>query len=161
MSKWLVRIQQWTGASKQEVIIVGTLVALTMAVALHQYWQATRSDSVLQQWLHQLDSLAQLTEQMDSLAVLSEERSASDGQEHLRAHAQSKRKLPPTQPIDINRASRHQLMQIPGIGEVMADRIIATRSEKPFTSVEDLRRVPGIGKKKLEQLRPYVRVGRQ
>ncbi|KXB96951.1 MAG: hypothetical protein AA908_09420 [Chlorobi bacterium NICIL-2] len=69
----------------------------------------------------------------------------------------SQRKLPPAAPININTASKQQLMQLPGVGDVMAARIIEERARRPFASPEDLLRVKGIGKKKLEQLRPYVR----
>lgn len=60
--------------------------------------------------------------------------------------------------VDINTADRPELMQLPGIGEKMADRIIESRKTAgPFTSHEDLRRVRGIGPKTLEQIRPYLR----
>jgi competence protein ComEA len=59
-----------------------------------------------------------------------------------------------TQPgkIDINTATEKELTTVPGIGHVMAARIIAAR---PFRSADDLRRVSGIGDKKYAQIRPY------
>jgi DNA uptake protein ComE-like DNA-binding protein len=54
--------------------------------------------------------------------------------------------------IDINTATEKELTTVPGIGHVMAARIIAVR---PFHSADDLRRVSGIGDKKYEQIRPY------
>jgi competence protein ComEA len=60
--------------------------------------------------------------------------------------------------VDINTADRPELMQLPGIGEKMADRIIESRKTAgPFTSHDDLRRVRGIGPKTLEHIRPYLR----
>jgi DNA uptake protein ComE-like DNA-binding protein len=47
--------------------------------------------------------------------------------------------------IDINTATEKELTTVPGIGHVMAARIIAAR---PFRSADDLRRVSGIGDKK-------------
>jgi endonuclease YncB( thermonuclease family) len=54
--------------------------------------------------------------------------------------------------IDINTATEKELTTVPGIGHVMAARIIAAR---PFRSADDLRRVSGIGDKKFAQIRPY------
>jgi competence protein ComEA len=60
--------------------------------------------------------------------------------------------------IDINAADRPELIQLPGIGEKLAQRIIDSRQTAgPFTSHEDLRRVRGIGPKTLERIRPYLR----
>jgi endonuclease YncB( thermonuclease family) len=54
--------------------------------------------------------------------------------------------------IDINTATEKELTTVPGIGHVMAARIIGAR---PFRSADDLKRVTGIGNKKYEQIRPY------
>lgn len=51
--------------------------------------------------------------------------------------------------IDINSASKADLMKLPGIGEAFADKIIAAR---PFASAEDIMRVNGIGPKKYEEI---------
>jgi competence protein ComEA len=62
-------------------------------------------------------------------------------------------------PVDINRATQAELRQLPGIGPVLSQRIIEVRAQKPFSKVDDLRRVSGIGPKTLEKLRPLVTVG--
>jgi len=55
--------------------------------------------------------------------------------------------------ININTATREQLMTLDGIGPVLADRMIAGR---PFASVEDLLKVKGIGEKTLRKIRDKV-----
>lgn len=61
--------------------------------------------------------------------------------------------------VNINTASEAELQLLPGIGPALAQRIIADRQKNgAYTSIEQLDRVSGIGGKKLEQLRPHVRV---
>jgi endonuclease YncB( thermonuclease family) len=66
-----------------------------------------------------------------------------------RSHGKAKT---PLGKIDINTATEKELTTVPGIGHVMAARIITAR---PFRSAEDLKRVSGIGDKKYDQIRPY------
>lgn len=47
--------------------------------------------------------------------------------------------------INLNTASQAELETLPGVGPKLAREIIATREEKPFTSLEDIERVPGVG----------------
>ena len=54
--------------------------------------------------------------------------------------------------IDINTATEKELKMIPGVGPVMASRIVAAR---PFRSADDLKKVDGIGDKKYAIIRPY------
>lgn len=71
-----------------------------------------------------------------------------------------KLRLPGKEQININSATKQQLMQLPGIGEATAERIILYREEHgPFSSVQQLMEVKGIGKKKLERLLPFIAVG--
>lgn len=68
---------------------------------------------------------------------------------------------PDPQSIDLNEAARDELMRLPGIGEKTANAIIEFREERPFTSVEDLDRVPGIGPATIERIRPFLQVSRE
>ncbi len=59
--------------------------------------------------------------------------------------------------IDLNTADRTTLMTLPGIGSVLADRIVQYRTDHgPFRSIEDLSAVKGISRRKLQQLSPYL-----
>ena len=65
----------------------------------------------------------------------------------------------PSAPLDLNTATVEQLDTLPGVGEVTAGRIIAYRSAHPFTSVDELLEVPGIGQRRFDQLKDLVTVG--
>ena len=72
--------------------------------------------------------------------------------------ASSQRKTPKVQlPVHINTASAEELCALKGVGPKLAEKIIAFREASgPFQKPEDLEKVPGIGKKKLEGLLPGV-----
>jgi competence protein ComEA len=57
--------------------------------------------------------------------------------------------------INVNTATQAELESLPGIGEVKAKAIIDNR---PYSIVDDLERVPGIGPATLANVRPYVTV---
>lgn len=60
-------------------------------------------------------------------------------------------------PLNVNQATVEQLTQLSGIGDALAQRIVADRDKNgPFASVDDLVRVSGIGKKKLDGFREDV-----
>ena len=64
-----------------------------------------------------------------------------------------------TFPVNINTATARELDALPGIGEVLAQRIIDYRNAHgPFGSVDALINVKGIGEKKLADLKPYATV---
>ena len=61
--------------------------------------------------------------------------------------------------VNINTANATQLTQLPGIGPAIAQKIIDYRTANgPFTSVDDLTKVPGIGAAKLAQIKSHARV---
>jgi competence protein ComEA len=60
--------------------------------------------------------------------------------------------------VDLNEADWPELIQLPGIGQTLAQRIVESReTEGPFLDHGDLMRVRGIGPKTLEGVRPYLR----
>lgn len=62
-----------------------------------------------------------------------------------------------TASVRLNTASEEQLMTLPRVGKVLARRIIAWREQHgPFTRIEDLDAVDGIGPRLLEQLTPLI-----
>lgn len=78
---------------------------------------------------------------------------------HIEIHIPREGEKESPQKIDINRAESWLLEALPGIGEVLAQRIVDYRSENgPFRTVEDLLKVNGIGSATLEQIRDFITV---
>ena len=68
----------------------------------------------------------------------------------------------PLRPVDINTATRTELMQIPKLGGTMAERIVAFRKANgPFRRVEEIMNVRGMGEKTFLQIRHHLTVGGQ
>ncbi len=63
------------------------------------------------------------------------------------------KKLARNTPIDLNSASKKELINLPGIGEVLAERIIKAR---PFKSVDDIKKVDGIGLERYSEIKELV-----
>lgn len=66
----------------------------------------------------------------------------------------------PAAPVDVNHADEQTLQTLPGVGPALARRIVEARKQKPFTSVNDLTRVSGIGPATVKRLRGRVTVHR-
>ena len=60
---------------------------------------------------------------------------------------------------NINSASKIELMELPGIGETLAERIVQYRKENgPFSSVEEIKLVSGIGESLYKKIKAYITV---
>ncbi|TWT43318.1 ComEA family DNA-binding protein [Botrimarina hoheduenensis] len=59
--------------------------------------------------------------------------------------------------VNLNEAAWPELAQLPGVGETLAKRIVASRNaDGAFRAADDLRRVNGIGPRKLDAVRRYL-----
>lgn len=74
----------------------------------------------------------------------------------LAAKSKSKTKKELSGVVNVNTATAAQLDLLPGIGAKAAKRIIELRAVKPFAKLEELRKVKGLGPKKLEKMKPFV-----
>ena len=89
----------------------------------------------------------------DSLTEERRTQRADDADLNLASSPKSSSKSSAPLAINPNSASRDELLKLPGVGEATANRIIEGR---PFQNANDLSRVPGIGPKTLEKLRPHL-----
>ncbi|MEG2348093.1 MAG: ComEA family DNA-binding protein [Clostridia bacterium] len=62
----------------------------------------------------------------------------------------------PSSKININTATKEELMGLSGIGNSTADKIIEYRKTRFFTSIEELMNIPGIGNSKFEKLKERI-----
>ncbi len=99
-------------------------------------------------------NLARLLEDGERVLVPSAEDPAPAGQDGAGGTAAR-----PDGRLDLNRATAGELEELPGIGPVLAQRIVDHREDHgPFTQVGDLREVPGIGERTFQTLAELVTV---
>ncbi|MDR0498271.1 MAG: helix-hairpin-helix domain-containing protein [Holophagales bacterium] len=68
----------------------------------------------------------------------------------------------PVRLVNINTATRTELIQIPKIGEKTADQIVEFRKiNGPFKRIEEIMSIKGIGEKTFLSIKPYITVGSQ
>jgi len=126
-------VQAFTPAERRGALLVALLLALGAA---HDLWRASRP----------LPASAPLVPVAPAVADSARDLAPERRPGLARALA----------PTDLNRASAHELDALPGVGPVLAARIIAHR---PFRRREELMAVRGIGPRLYARLAPLVTVG--
>jgi competence protein ComEA len=152
LSKFTRKIQTKLGLTKSEagvilflsfgLLIGGTAKILKLDRATERY-DFTKSDSAFEAASSKIDSIIATEE--DTL--------------HAASKPQWKSKPSIDFPINLNAATLDELTALPGVGKTTAQRIIEFRdSNTRLNSIEDLLKVKGIGPKKLEKIRPFVKI---
>lgn len=78
------------------------------------------------------------------------------GEEYIEEPSESGSSSNSTDKININTCTKEELMSLPGIGDVLADRIIEYRKKSKFKNVEDIMNVSGIGEKRFEEIKDLI-----
>ena len=100
---------------------------------------------------------APLVDVRDRVAVDSSQVSKNDANSVSRPQKERKPSKKVNLPVHVNTASLDELCALNGVGPKLAEKILEVRNALgAFKNAEDLQKVPGIGKKKLEKLLPGV-----
>jgi competence ComEA-like helix-hairpin-helix protein len=129
----------FTPGERRALLFICTAVLLGLGYQAYQRHQSPQTTSLTQEDSLRLAAITAAAAKPDSLSTSALADSLLPG------------------PLDINTATNTQWESLPGIGSTLARRIVAARdSLGGFKRLEDLLTVPGIGSKRLEQIRSLV-----
>lgn len=159
----LTALQALLPVTQSELIVVLVILSgLTIGFVLRQFGQNPRNDEVRSELVHLADSLA-------TAEITTFTGTTPDG-EPASELALADTLVSPTPPyplrpkaakiasgiIRLNSATQADLMRLPGVGEITAQKIIAERQQRRFRRIEDIMRVKGIGKKKFAAMKIFL-----
>ncbi|HJN68332.1 MAG: helix-hairpin-helix domain-containing protein [Candidatus Marinimicrobia bacterium] len=135
--------------------LIGTALAgLIVGAIRHNYFDSKRDNIVTHERKASFLRDSQLPLDTDAVSVLQE--IVADGQEEALREGSIKKKI---EIINVNTAKKDELIFLPNVGPVTAERIIRFREDfGVFKSIDDLTRVKGIGPKTLDKLRKYITI---
>ncbi|MDZ7264713.1 MAG: helix-hairpin-helix domain-containing protein [candidate division KSB1 bacterium] len=120
--------------------------------------QLAETERQLRRGAQTIDSLLQRDSTLMLTALPTE--TASNVKLAGRSVTQAKRRVATV--VNVNSASVEELMQLPQVGAVIAQRILEYRQlHGPFKTAEELMKVKGIGQKKFAAMKPFVRIEKE
>ncbi|HTR80211.1 MAG TPA: helix-hairpin-helix domain-containing protein [Bacteroidota bacterium] len=145
----LKRVQEFAAFTKNEQrVFLFLAVVFVAGVSIKAYKAYFEPVSVKQFDYSALDK--EFAERSKHLQTISEAPALADSTQKVTGVAREKK-------VNLNTATKNELVSLPGIGEGIAEQIMIFRDEHgTFTSVDQLKKIKGIGAKKFERLRPYV-----
>ncbi len=162
----IIKIQNLTGATASEIVVALLLLSgLIAGVFIKKYYFASENinDKVSISYYDILDSLAEAkktTYTGSDIAgnEIKELKEKDTVIKEKQIFAQSQKKSLPEGKINLNNASKLELMKLPGVGEKTALKIIQYRKNNKFETIEEIENIKGIGPKKFDNMKKYLQV---
>ncbi len=144
--KLLKRIQEFAAFTKNEQKVFLFLSIVFLAGASIKVYKAYFAPQTVRTFDYSVSD-KEFEERSKRLTAIPQSDTAGAAERHAGS----------TKKINLNTATKNQLVGLPGIGEGIAEEILLYRDEHgAFTSVAELKKIKGIGAKKLEKLLPHV-----
>lgn len=162
----IIKLQNLTGATASEIAVALLLLSgLIVGISIKKYYYTSENSSnkAAVSYYDILDSLAETQKTTytgsdiagNEIKALKEKDTIVKKKE---VFAKSKKKSLPDGKINLNTASKLELMKLPGVGEKTAQKIIQYRKNNKFNKIEDIENVKGIGPKKFENMKKYLQI---
>ena len=140
-------------------IVIGSIITVIRGETSPDLYSLRISDGLYQT----MDSLAEAERKantgVDSTGNAIQELAAADSTGNReQPFPFSKKKEAPAGKVNLNTATKAELMKLPGVGEKTAENIIEYRAAQRFRSPVDIMNIKGIGQKKYEKMAQYISV---
>ncbi len=155
MKRPLSTLQTLLGSTRSEAIVILILLGGLLAGQALSWWEQAHR----QPWEETATArdIAAILDTAERRAALADSMPLAPIHDAQPSFSRSQRSQAP-HPVNLNTASVTELATLPGIGEKTAEKIIERRKMRPFRTPEDIMDVRGIGQKKFERMRPFLRV---
>ena len=162
------KLQETLSINKYELNFVYLLVFGLIVSFIFKHYNFTQNDETTPQFdevaeiiYQKLDSI----EKADQSTYIGTDANGNVNQDLAKADTivkkespfpTSKKKETPNKLINLNKATKLELMKLPGVGEKTADVIIEYRKTNPFSRIEDVMNIKGIGPKKFDKMKEFI-----